>query len=246
MGFFGKKNSDSTKRFSETDINMPQFFLLTTYLLSLVDVLFNRKSGIPMGTNCAHILAELFLYSYERDFIQGLSKKNEKKLARSYNFTFSYIYDILSLNNSRLGDFVDRIYPIAFEIKDTTDTKRSALYLDLHLEIDSEGRLRTKIYYKGDDFNFPIVNFPFICSNIPAASAYGLYISQLIRYSRACGSYQDFLGRGFLLTRRLLNQGFLFVKLKSSLRKLYGHHHDCFDSYGISVSQITLDMIHLS
>jgi len=73
--------------------------------------------------------------------------------------------------------FVDRIYPIELEIKDTTDTDRSASYLDLHLEIDSEGRLRTKLYDKRDDFNFPIVNFPFICSNIPAAPAYGVYIS---------------------------------------------------------------------
>jgi hypothetical protein len=53
------------------------------------------------------------------------------------------------------------------------------LFLDLHLEIDSEGRLRTKLYDKRDDFNFPIVNFPFICSNIPAAPAYGVYISHL-------------------------------------------------------------------
>ena len=57
------------------------------------------------------------------------------------------------------------------------------------------------LYYKNDDFNFPIVNFPFKCSNIPAAPAYGVYISQLIRYSRACGSYPDFLDRGLLLTR---------------------------------------------
>jgi len=71
---------------------------------------------------------------------------------------------------------VDRIYLIELEIKDTTDTDRSASYLDLHLEIDSEGRLRTKLYDKGDDFNFAIVNFPFICSNIPAALAYGVYI----------------------------------------------------------------------
>ena len=69
----------------------------------------------------------------------------------------------------------------------------------------------TKLYDKRDDFNFPIVNFPFICSNIPAAPAYGVYISQLIRYSRACGSYQDFLDIGLLLTRKLLNQGFLLV-----------------------------------
>ena len=90
---------------------------------------------------------------------------------------FHYIVDVFPLNNSRLGDFIDRIYPIELEIKDTTSTDRSASYLDLHLEID---RLRTKLYDKRDDFNFPIVNFPFICSNIPATSAYGVYISQLI------------------------------------------------------------------
>ena len=90
--------------------------------------------------------------------------------------------------------------------------------------IDSEGRLRTKLSDKRGDFNFPIVNFPFVCSNIPAATAYGVYISPFIRYSRACGSYQDFLDRGLLLTRKLLSQGFLLVKLKSSLRKFYGRH----------------------
>jgi hypothetical protein len=77
--------------------------------------------GIPMGTNCSPLLADLFLYSYEADFIQGLLKKNEKKLARFFNFTFRYIDDVLSLNNASFGDFVDRIYPIELEIKDTTE-----------------------------------------------------------------------------------------------------------------------------
>ena len=104
-------------------------------------------------------------------------------------------------------------------MKDTTDTDGFASYLDLHIEIESERRLRTKLYDKRDDFNFTIVNFPFICNNIPATPAYELCISQLIRYSRACGSYQDFLDTGLLLTRKLLNQGFLLIKLRSSLRK---------------------------
>ena len=86
----------------------------------------------------------------------------------------------------KFGDFVDRIYPIELEINDTTDTARSASCLDLHPQIDNEGWLRTKLYDKRDDLKFPIVNFPFICSNIPAASAYGVYIAQLIRYSRSC------------------------------------------------------------
>ena len=65
-------------------------------------------------------------------------------------------------------------------------------------------------------------------------------ISQMIRYSRACGSYQDFVDKG-----KLLNQGFLLVKLKSSPRKFYGRYHDMVNRYGISVSQMTTDMFHL-
>ena len=65
-------------------------------------------------------------------------------------------------------------------------------YSILHVLLTLYGLL-FKIFDKRDDFNFPIVNFPLISSNISAAPAYGVYISQLIRYSIACGSYQDFL-----------------------------------------------------
>ena len=74
---------------------------------------------------------------------------------------FCYIDDVLSLNNSRFGGFVDSIYTIELEIKDTTDTDRSASYLDLHLEIDSENLL-TKPYDKRDDSDFPIVNHLYV------------------------------------------------------------------------------------
>jgi hypothetical protein len=178
--YFVKHHSDSTKKFSETDIfNMLELLIDNTFVM-FGGRGFQQTVDIPMGSNCAPLLADLFLYSYEADFIQGLLKKNKKKLARSFNFTFRYIDDVLSLNNSRFDDFVDRIYPIELEIKDTTDTDRSASYLDLHLELDSESRLRTKLYDKRDDFNFQIVNFPFRCSNIPAAPVYGVYISQMI------------------------------------------------------------------
>jgi hypothetical protein len=133
-----------------------------------------------------------------------------------------YIDDVFLLNNSRFGDVVDHIYPIEFEIKDTTYRGRSGSYFEPHLEIDSEGQFRTKPYDKRDNFNFTIVNFQFICSDIPAEPAYGVYISQLIRYSRPCGSYHDFIDRGLLLTRKRPNQGFLLVKF-------YGRHDDLVD-----------------
>jgi hypothetical protein len=106
-----------------------------------MEMFFNRQSAYLWVQT---LLPDLFLYSYEADFIQGLLKKNEGKLARSFNFTFRYIDDVLSLNNSRFGDFVDRIYPIELEIKDTTHTDRSASYLDLHLQIDSEGAVKNE------------------------------------------------------------------------------------------------------
>ena len=135
---------------------------------------------------------------------------------------------------------------IQLEIKDTIDTVMSALYLDLYLEIDNEGRLKTKLYDKRDDFSFPNVNFSFLCSNIPAAPAYGVYISQLIRYFQACIIYHDFLDRGLLLTRKQLNQEFQMEQLKSSLRKLYGRHHELIDRYEITVPQMISDMFLMS
>jgi len=94
-------------------------------------------------------------------------------------------------------------------VKDTTDSPNSASYLDLYLEHNINGTLTTKLYDKRDDFNFPIVNYPFLESNIPSHPAYGVYTSQLIRYSRTCNSYKYFLHRSVLLTRKLLNQGFI-------------------------------------
>ena len=104
---------------------MLEFFINIIFIMFGGRV-FQQTVDIPMCTNCASLLADLFLYLYEADFIQRLLKKNEKKLARSFNFTFRYIDDVLSLNNSRFSDFFDRIYPIELEINVTADTDRSA------------------------------------------------------------------------------------------------------------------------
>ena len=71
-------------------------------------------------------------------FWTGVFQEKRKEVTQSFNFTFCYIDDVLSLNNSRFGDFVDPIYPIELEIKETTNTDRSASYLDLHLAIDCD------------------------------------------------------------------------------------------------------------
>jgi len=98
----------------------------------------NRGKSILL-TQLTFMLMYLFLYSYEAKFIPGLLKINKWKPVRYFNFTFHYIDDVLWLNSSRFGNFVYRSYLIGLAIKDTV---RSASYLDLHLQIDSDGRLR--------------------------------------------------------------------------------------------------------
>ena len=73
--------SDSTKMFSETDIINMLDFLIHNIFVMFGGCIFQQIVGIPMGTNCAPLPVDLFLYSHEADFIQGLLKENEKKLA---------------------------------------------------------------------------------------------------------------------------------------------------------------------
>ena len=135
------------------------------------------------------------------------------------------------------------IYPPELEINETTESYCSASYLDIFLEFDRQGKLNTKIYDKRDDFNFPIVNFPYLSSNIPSSPAYGVFTSQLIRYARASSLYKDFIDRSMLLAKKLLTQGYEMPKLISSLKKFYGRHHELVDRYDVHVSKMSRDIL---
>ena len=201
--------------------------------------IFQQTVGIPMGTNCAPLFADLFLYSYEAEFVQSLLQAGKKHLA--FNFTYRYIDDVLSLKNTKFAEYLEFICARELEIKETTETATSSSYLDCYLFIDN-GKLTTRLYDKRDDFNFPIVNFPFLSSNIPSAPAYDVYVSQLTRYARAYSNYQDFMEHGKVLTTKLLSQVNQKPKLVATLKKFYGRHHDLVNPYNVAVSRIVSDV----
>ena len=98
------------------------------------------------------------------------------------------------------------MYTAELEIKDITETTTSASYLDLLLSIGRDGQLQTSIYDKRDDFNFHITKLPFLSSIIQSSPAYGVVISHLIRYARACSWYECFIMRARRLSSKLLKQ----------------------------------------
>jgi hypothetical protein len=140
---------------------MPGFLVDNIYVV-FGDQVFQQSVGIPMGTNYALLLADLFLYSYEAEFVQKLSQDINKKLGVSFNHTFRYIDDVLLIKNHNFHNYVHLIYHGELEITDTTESDISASYLDILLNIDSNGRLTTSLHDKRDDFDFAIVNFTFL------------------------------------------------------------------------------------
>ena len=137
------------------------------------------------------------------------------------------------------------ISEIIFQAYNFYNFTTSASYLDLLLSIGRDGQLHTSIYDKRDDFNFHITNFPFLRSNIPSSPAYGVFISQLIRYARACSSYECFILRARRLSSKLLKQGYLVERLKSSFRKFYGRYEDLTEQYGVTLSRMLNDILTL-
>jgi len=168
----------------------------------------------------------------------------EKKIFKHYPIYYYvkvYIEDILSLNN-KFSNFLHLIFSVELVVKDTTDSPNSASYLDLYLEHDINATLTTKLYDKRDDFNFLIVNYPFLESNIPSYPSYGVYMSQLIRYSRTCDSYQDYIHRSVLLTKKLLSRVFIETRLISTLKKFFSRYHHLTLPYRVSVTTMANDI----
>ena len=147
-----------------------------------------------MGTNCAPLVANLFLFCYERDFMVSLSDEKQADIIDALNTTSRYLDDILNINNVYFDNMVSQIYPSELQVNkiNTSDTKAAFLdMLPLHLSISND-TVSTKMYDKRDDFDFEIVNFPFLDGDVTRSTSYGVYISQLIRFARASSHVADF------------------------------------------------------
>ena len=202
----------------------------TPYLLDNIYIRFGTKLyrqivGIPMGTNCAPLVADLFLYCYERDFMDSLNHDNQADVIEAFNSTSRYLDDLLNIDNPYFEGMVNQIYPPELQLNKANITDTEAPFLDLHLSV-ANGFVSSKIYDKRDDFDFDIVNFPFLDGDVPRRASYGVYISQLIRFARVCNHVTDFNARNKCLTAKLLQQGYRYHKLRKTFSKFYRRHYE--------------------
>ena len=192
--------------------------------------LYRQIVGISIGTNCAPLVADLFLFCYERDFILSLSDNYQTDIIEAFNSTSRYSDDLLNIDNLYFEQTVGPIYPTKLQLNKANSSDTESPLLDLNISI-TNGIVN---YDKWDYFNFEIiVNFPFLDGDVPHSPSYGLYISQLIRFARVCSNVDDFNNRNLFLTAKLLKQGYKYNKIRKAFSKFYHRHSEFIVKYNI-------------
>ncbi len=143
----------------------------------------------------------------------------------------------MALNNPDFSTFIKDIYPKELTLIKSNLNSNHTPFLDLDIYLEN-GTLTTKIYDKRDDFDFPIVNFPFLDGDVPLAPSYGIYISQLVRFARVCSKVSDFNERNLHLTGKLLQQGYRYHRLLKTFSKFYYRYIDLVCKFSCTCKQL--------
>ena len=145
-------------------------------------MVYQQIVGIPMGTNCVPLIADLFLCCYERNFMSDLHKSKRHDLIDMLTI---YLDDIFTIDNPEFEKYIPDIYPAELQLNKANTLDKETSYLDLNINVLGSD-IHTSVYDKSDDFRFPIFNFPWLSGDVPRHPSYGIYISPLVRFARWC------------------------------------------------------------
>ena len=166
--------------------------------------------------------------------MMSLSDDKKADVINAFNTTSRYLNDILNINNVYFDNMVSKIYPSELQLNKANTSDTEAAFLDLHLSISND-IVSTKVYDKRDDFDFEIVNFPFLDGDVPRSTSYVVYTSQLIRFARVSSYVTDLNTRNKLLTQKLLKQGYRYHKLRRTFSKLYRRYYDLISKFQVGL-----------
>jgi hypothetical protein len=207
-------------------------WLIDNIYVTFGDKVFRQTIGIPMGTDCAPFLANLFLYSYEYEWIEKQRVLKNYPLIHAFKNCCRYIDDLLMANNDgHMNRVMTDIYPKELVLVPDDSDGLSTPFLDLQLVVKN-GVISTSIFDKRDAFDFKIINYPTLTGNIPLKSSYGVFICEAVRYARACSHFTDFKARILILIKKLKTQFFSDKLLKKAYLKFCDSHILLVQKYG--------------
>ena len=204
---------------------------------------------VPRSTSYGVYISQLIRFARASSYVADFNTRNklltQKLLKQGYRYhklrkTFSKFYrryyDLISKFQVGLKSRARQL-PSELQLNKANASDTEAAFLDLHLSISND-IVSTKIYDKRDDFDFEIVNFPFLDGDVPRSTSYGVYISQLIRFARASSYVADFNTRNKLLTQKLLKQGYRYHKLRKTFSKFYRRYYDFISKFQVGLKSL--------
>jgi len=226
---------------AETLINELKFLVDNIYVIC-GNQLYRQVIGIPMGTDCAPFLANLFLYSYETEWLKRLAPIYK---GRHYRNTGRFIDDLIVFNaGKKFEEHIQEIYPAALRLERTNKNDTECNFLDLHVSIQ-DGVGTTKIYNKTDEYPFHVIRYPHALTNAPSSSCYGIAIGQWLRYLRGCMKKEDFIQRARELLTMFEEREYCKRRLQCTWKKFLSRHGAC-KIYRCSKRDLTRDVFQMA
>ena len=133
MPFFTSEQPKRYKLWSCQKMCDALHYLLDNIFIRFGSKLYRQIVGIPMGTNCAPLVADLFLFCYERDFMLSLSDNNQADFIEAFNSTSRYLDDLLKIDNPYFEQMVGEIYPTELQLLKANSSDTEAPFFGLEL-----------------------------------------------------------------------------------------------------------------
>ena len=224
---------------SPFSLSMSQLIDCVTFIIDQSYIVYKEESfrqciGIPMGTNCAPYIANLFLYAYENIFIQKMIHEGHPEIALHLAYMYRYQDDCVVFNDDNtLLDRWREIYPVEMQLE-KTNVGDSCSFLDLAISIDN-GKFTYKSYDKRLDFNFEVINYSDLNSNVPRSPSYGVFNSQLVRFCDVNSQIGNFHSDIDTLVHKLMIQNFDLFTLKAKFKKFYANNIYRWSKFGSDI-----------
>ena len=234
--YFSIKRRGNSNSFNMQELIEAVFFIIDNSYISFLDEIFRQIIGIPMGTNCAPHLANIYLHVYEYKYISKLVNRGHIELAKKLSNVFRYQDDCIAIDDDGLfASHASHIYPPEMILKNTNISPNKSTFLDLTVSIYRQKFL----YYSWDkrrDFNFRVVSYPNLAGNIPSSQAYGVYTSQLVRFCEINMTFGHFLSDIKTLTDKFTAQSFESGQLRKKLTSFWDTYFFKWAKYDEDIS----------
>ena len=186
---------------------------------------------VGSDTDCAPLVADFFLYCYERDFVSGLQRSGRFDLVDRFSGASRCLDDIFTIDNPEFAEHVPDMCPGELRLSRAGISDRETSFLGLNIGVVGSN-INTSVYDRRDDFGFPMVDFPWLSGGVPGLPSYGIYISQLVRFARCCTSVFDFHSKNLQITSKLLTQGYRCRRLRKTFGRFFGSCSGLLSKFG--------------